>query len=63
MQYSVFVCDLSATELVYLKTSLEPLIDPAQDSVMLVDLGADDASRFFFMGQRNKLPDQTTLII
>ena len=64
IQYSVFVCDLSDTELVYLKTSLQPLIDSTEDSIMLIDLGAvDDTTRFVFMGQHVPLPDRSTLIV
>lgn len=63
IQYSVFVCDLSDTELIYLKSSLEPLIERHEDSVMIVDLGAEDPQRFFFMGQPILLPDHTAVIL
>jgi CRISPR-associated protein Cas2 len=63
VQYSVFICDLSDIELVYLKTSLEPLIERREDSIMMVDLGAEDSTRFFFMGQHMKLPDRSALIL
>lgn len=63
VQYSVFVCDLSNVELVYLKTNLEPLIDRQEDSVMVIDLGTEDTARFFFMGQPVRLPDRSALIL
>ena len=63
VQYSVFVCDLSEVELIKMKTSLELLIDRGQDSIMVIDLGSEDASRFTFMGQPLKLPNNSALII
>lgn len=63
IQYSVFVCDLSDMELVHLKANLETLIDRRQDSIMVIDLGSDDATRFTFMGQHLKLPDRSALIV
>lgn len=39
VQYSVFVCDLSAVELVRLRTDLDGLLDYAVDRILLVDIG------------------------
>jgi CRISPR-associated protein Cas2 len=39
LQYSVFRCDLSAVELQSMKTTLWPLLNLAEDRVMIVDLG------------------------
>lgn len=63
IQYSVFVCDLSEIERVWLKTKMEELIEPKDDSVIIIDLGSADETRFEFLGQRIKLPDHTALII
>jgi CRISPR-associated protein Cas2 len=63
VQYSVFICDLSDTELVRLKISLEAVINTREDSVIIIDLGGADASRFSFVGQHIKLPDDAALII
>lgn len=64
MQYSVFVCDLSDQERVMLRTDLEPLLKPSEDSVMIVDLGpANATSRFLFLGQHDELPSGEALIL
>ena len=39
LQYSVFVCDLSARELLWLKTDLGIVMNQGEDSVVLIDLG------------------------
>ena len=39
MQYSVFICDLDAIELLNLKTDIAAEIHHAQDSVAIIDLG------------------------
>lgn len=39
LQYSVFVCDLSATELVSLEIELRKILRLSEDSLLLVDLG------------------------
>lgn len=64
MQYSVFICDLSPTELVYLRADLDQVIRPSEDSIMLVDLGSCDApSRIVFLGQHLRLPDRSATIV
>jgi CRISPR-associated protein Cas2 len=39
LQYSVFRCELSAIELHRLKESLWPILNSAEDRMMIVDLG------------------------
>jgi CRISPR-associated protein Cas2 len=39
LQYSVFVCDLSATELVLLESDLRSVAKLSEDSVLIIDLG------------------------
>lgn len=39
LQYSVFACDLSASELVLMEMSLRDVISLTEDSVLIVDLG------------------------
>jgi len=64
MQYSVFICDLSPIELVYLRADLDQAIRPSEDSVMLVDLGGSDSpSRIVFLGQHLRLPDRGATIV
>jgi CRISPR-associated protein Cas2 len=64
MQYSVFLCDLSPTELVYLRGDLEQVIRPSEDSIMLIDLGREDnPSSIVFLGRHNRLPTREVTII
>lgn len=66
LQYSVFLCDLDAIELLRLKTELLDVIDFGQDSVMLVDLGEPGRARsatMEFMGTSLSLPEQGPTII
>ena len=39
VQYSVFICELSARERAQMIATLQPLIDHAADQVIIVDLG------------------------
>ena len=39
VQYSVFLCDLSAKEIMFMREDLEEVLDTGQDSVMIVDVG------------------------
>jgi CRISPR-associated protein Cas2 len=64
VQYSVFVSDLSERELVLMRGDLELLMKPSEDSVMIVDLGtADEPGRFLFLGQHEKLPTSSAVIV
>lgn len=64
VQYSVFICDLSPTELVLLRSDLEDVIRPSEDSIMLVDLGrTDSTSRIMYLGQHQRLPDRSAIIV
>lgn len=59
LQYSVFVCDLDASEKIALKIEILPIMDQRADSVVLVDLG-DPQKRglecFEFLGVSRSLP-------
>lgn len=63
LQYSVFVCDLSASELIALRADLEALVKASEDSVMTVDLGANDGRRFVFLGQPPQFPGDGAKIV
>jgi CRISPR-associated protein Cas2 len=64
IQYSVFVCDLSARELVEMRVAVEARMKWSEDSVMVVDLGRpEDVSRFLFIGRREELPRSETAIV
>ncbi len=39
MQYSVFICDLSRSELLVMEDALRNVVDSAVDAVHIVDLG------------------------
>lgn len=66
LQYSVFVCDVNATEMIRLKWSLGAIIDHRVDSVALIDLGEVErvgVSAFSFLGHRTELPDTGATVI
>lgn len=63
LQYSVFVCDLTKTELLHLRRDAERIMNLAADSVVIIDLGNLDAARFTFVGERMELPSRGNQII
>jgi CRISPR-associated protein Cas2 len=63
LQCSVFVCDLSRSELVHARSSVEAEMLMTEDSVVIVDLGELSAARFLFIGQRRPLPDRGPRVI
>ena len=66
MQYSVFICDLDAVEMLLLKQELSSIIHHGEDSVAFVNLGPP-ANRgrdcFDFMGLRTALPTSGPTVI
>lgn len=60
MQYSVFLCDLDASERVVMRSELRGIMNEREDSVAIVDLG-DPAGKglecFEFLGVTMRLPD------
>lgn len=63
LQYSVFVCDLSRTELIHARAKVERQMKLTEDSVVIVDLGETDNARFTFIGRRRPLPTTEPRII
>lgn len=63
LQYSVFVCDLTKTELTHLRARAEGIMNLSVDSVVIIDLGNVDAARFMFVGQRDPLPVRGNQIV
>ena len=63
LQYSVFICDLSRTELVHARAEVEQHMNLGEDSVVIVDLGEPKSAKFTFIGQRRPLPDAGVRII
>lgn len=65
LQYSVFVCDLTRTELIALKRALLAEIKITEDSIGIFDLGAP-AGRgvqcIHFIGVRRELPSDGAAI-
>lgn len=66
MQYSVFVCDLDAVELIQLKQRLGEIINHGEDAIACINLGPP-AQRgrdcFSFMGVRSELPVSGPIVI
>jgi len=56
LQYSVFISDLSPSELVHARAEVEAEMLMTQDSVVIVDLGDVAEARFLFIGRRRALP-------
>lgn len=64
LQYSVFVCDLSRTELLNLHGDVLDVMRLGEDSVMHVDLGPMSAcAEIRFLGRRRPLPDDGPLVV
>lgn len=66
LQYSVFVCDLSSSELTELQWALGEVMDQSIDSVAIVDLGAADAispTTFRYMGMRFPPPPRGSTVL
>jgi len=66
MQYSVFICDLDAMELVSMKMELGEIIHHGEDSIAMIDIG-DPNQRgrdcFEFMGVSVPLPTSGPMIL
>src|SRR5271166_2290017 len=66
MQYSVFICDLDAVELLHLRAELAGVINHAVDAVAFIDLGNPrerGRSCFSFMGSPPSLPTAGPVIL
>jgi len=66
IQYSVFICDLSQTELITMKSQLLQLINANQDSIVIIDLGpvkGRGANSIDYMGKTFEIPERKPSII
>jgi CRISPR-associated protein Cas2 len=66
LQYSVFRCDLSDTERAFMISDLHPLIAPADDQILIVDLGPIDgrgATCITSIGRRYLPPERSVVIV
>lgn len=63
LQYSVFICDLSASELIAWRSDLLELLDLHQDSVVVLDLGVPGATPIEMIGKSRRLPTTGPVIV
>ena len=63
LQYSVFIADLSPSELVHARVAVEQEMRMTEDSVVIVDLGEVVDARFLFLGRHRPLPEQGPRVI
>ena len=67
LQYSVFRCELSDTELQKLKDTLWPILNLSEDRVMIVDLGPaagrGDECVEFWGNSRVEPPDRSATVV
>ena len=64
LQYSVFLCDLSAGERAELESAVTAIMDLAQDSVIEIDLGPlEHPARIRMLGKRRQLPGSGPQIV
>lgn len=56
VQYSVFICDLSRTELVHARAKVEAEMEFGADSILVIDLGEPTSAKITFVGVRRPLP-------
>jgi CRISPR-associated protein Cas2 len=66
LRYSVFICDLSALELLGLKRALTRAAKLTEDSIAILDLGRPDGRGIEcieFLGVRRPLEDSSTAAV
>lgn len=63
LQYSVFLCDLTRSELIGWKIGILEHIKPSEDSVVIIDLGPVGQTPIDVIGIPRTLPTQGPLIV
>lgn len=63
LQYSVFLCDLSRSELVHARAKVESVMDFVEDSILIIDLGVPETQKMTFIGRRRTLPSSGPRIL
>jgi CRISPR-associated protein Cas2 len=66
VQYSVFVVDAAPVRIARLRRRIEELIDRAEDSVLLCDLGLAAGvsdKRFVYIGRQRPVTDKASFIV
>jgi len=56
LQYSVFLCDLSGTEIAHWEASIRTVLDLSADSIVVIDLGLPENSTVRCLGVPRRLP-------
>jgi CRISPR-associated protein Cas2 len=56
LQYSVFLCDLSGAELAQWERDIRPVLNLAEDSIVLLDLGRPGATQIQCIGVARQIP-------
>ena len=56
LQYSVFLCDLSAMELAQWERKIRPELDLSEDSIVVIDLGRPGAVAVRCIGLARQIP-------
>ena len=66
VQYSVFVVDISPARLLQVKSRLNTIIDPGEDSILFCDLGRVaelNETKFGYLGKSREVTDNDALIL
>lgn len=66
VQYSVFVVDISPARLLQVKSRLNTIIDPGEDSILFCDLGRVaelSETKFGYLGKSREVTDNDALIL
>lgn len=66
VQYSVFICDLSPKERVFLEQALTEILNLKEDRALIVDMGPVEGrgqERFTMMGKPRQLPSRGPVIV
>jgi CRISPR-associated protein Cas2 len=66
LQYSVFRCDLTSTDLARAVAALHPLLDHSTDQILIADLGPVDgrgATCVTSLGRRYIAPERSVVIV
>lgn len=66
LQYSVFRCDLSDQQRAVMVATIDPLIDHADDQILLIDLGPVDGRAgtcVFSLGKTYSNPERRVIIV
>ncbi|MGH7784914.1 MAG: CRISPR-associated endonuclease Cas2 [Candidatus Binatia bacterium] len=66
LQLSVFQCDLTAIDRLEMQAALQKIIDPNEDKVLIIDLGASDSypvKSFQVLGQQVQMVRRAPVIV